>query len=32
MTFGDSEISQGQENWEELEAGIGKGNGAGPHI
>jgi len=32
MTFGNSDISQGQENWEALSAGIGQGNGAGPQI
>jgi len=30
--YGDSEISQGQDNWKDLAAGIGQGNGAGPQI
>jgi len=30
--YGDSDISQGQDNWMELAAGIGQGNGAGPQI
>jgi len=31
-TYGDSDIYQGQENWMELAAGIGQGNGVGPQI
>jgi len=30
--FGNSEISQGQDEWAEPVAGIGQGNGAGPQI
>jgi len=30
--YGNSAISQGQDNWQELAAGIGQGNGAGPQI
>ncbi len=30
--YGDSDVSQGQDNWMELAAGIGQGNGAGPQI
>jgi len=30
--YGDSDIAQGQDNWEALSAGIGQGNGAGPQI
>jgi len=30
--FGNSTISQGQEDWPEPAAGIGQGNGAGPQI
>jgi len=30
--YGDLEISQGQDNWTALVAGIGQGNGAGPQI
>jgi len=30
--YGDSDISQGQDNWTDLAAGIGQGNGAGPQI
>jgi len=30
--FGDSESSQGYNKWQEGVAGIGQGNGAGPHI
>ncbi len=32
MAFGDSESYQGQDHWSQLAAGIGQGNGAGPHI
>jgi len=31
-TYGDSNVSQGRAQWTELIAGIGQGNGAGPHI
>jgi len=30
--FGDSENSQGIDTWQKAVAGIGQGNGAGPHI
>jgi len=32
MAFGDLENSQGFDKWQEGVAGIGQGNGAGPHI
>jgi len=32
MAYGDSEINQGQQEWDQLMAGIGQGNGAGPQI
>jgi len=31
-TYRDSDISQGQAQWKDPIAGIGQGNGAGPHI
>jgi len=31
-SYGDSAISQGQAQWKDPIAGIGQGNGAGPHI
>ena len=31
-TYGDSIVSQGQTQWNFSIAGIGQGNGAGPHI
>jgi len=32
MAYGDSEISQDQQEWEQPTVGIGQGNGAGPQI
>jgi len=32
LIYGDSNLSQGHAQWTDPIAGIGQGNGAGPHI